>query len=233
MPKDQCELPDNLRAGDTIIYHLGKAWKAGDNPHRVGVVASVYKDRKSVCADLTIFLAGSDGDNRDAILSITDAEYDPECPPGTFCLTTDGASDELPSAGDLQQELDEEEADREKKRQERDAVKASSGEQDAAPDDEPEDDGSDSGSESANDRPTPEDVADGKTTKNPEPADSNPAASNSPTTTSRKKTSDTDNVIGDIDKSGTERKAELEGKTPAQVRKDTPDFSKPAENTKG
>lgn len=206
MPKDQCELPDDLRAGDTIIYHLGKAWKAGDNPHRVGVVASVYKDRKSVCADLTIFLAGSDGDNRDAILSITDAEYDPECPPGTFCLTTDGASDELPSAGDLQQELDEEEKDRQKKRQEREAVSSGQGdrseasnEQDSAPDDETQDDGSDSGAE-----PSPE-------------------PSNSPT--SRKKTSEAGNVIGDIDKSGTERKAELEGKTPAQVRKETPDFT--------
>lgn len=107
MPEEKAELPGELVAGTTVIYHLGRSWKAGDDPHRVGIVSGIRRQRDRVVADLTVFLQPDDGDSRDTMLAIRDAEYDPECPADTFCLVTDG-EDELMSVADWQAQIDRE-----------------------------------------------------------------------------------------------------------------------------
>lgn len=59
---------------------------------------------KEAHLDLTVFLcAGDDPGRTFPLLLVPDAQYDSECPPGSFCLESDG--DDLPTVGDVTAEV--------------------------------------------------------------------------------------------------------------------------------
>lgn len=104
-------VPADLRAGDTVIYHLPRNYRNDEDDyqggHRLGLITRVYRRPRTerVALDLSVYLAqGDDPRNTTGIVPVHDAVYDAECPPGTFCeYTTD--SDELPTVGDIQGSL--------------------------------------------------------------------------------------------------------------------------------
>jgi len=104
--------PDEVRVGMAVVFHMPSNFPLDPetNAHRVAIVNKVYVrthesdtgDANEAAIDLTVFLQTDDDPGRNCTnMRVVDAGYDPDCPPGTFCLDTDSDGDELPSVGDL------------------------------------------------------------------------------------------------------------------------------------
>lgn len=105
-------MPATLKVGDFVSFHLPSHWRGpgrvkDDYPHRIGIVTKVYRGRlrhkNSVHVDLAVFLSTHDGGGQEQLMPVQNAQYDPECPEGFFCMPDDA---DFPTVGDIQAIID-------------------------------------------------------------------------------------------------------------------------------